>query len=95
MQATLSSKSQITLPRELQQWLGIHKGDKLQFVLEAGGARVSKVASPSFATIVGVLPKPANSFSVEQMDQALMQRLANKHATAAMPTAKATTLRAA
>jgi bifunctional DNA-binding transcriptional regulator/antitoxin component of YhaV-PrlF toxin-antitoxin module len=44
MQATLSSKSQITLPKDLQQWLGVHKGDKLQFVLEEGGARVCKVA---------------------------------------------------
>jgi antitoxin PrlF len=87
MQATLSSKSQITLPRELQQWLGIHKGDKLQFVLEAGGARVSKVVAPSFAAIVGVLPKPAAPRSVAEMKQALVQQLANKHQVARPPLA--------
>jgi antitoxin PrlF len=79
MQATLSSKSQITLPRELQQWLGIHKGDKLQFVPDSGGARVSKVVAPSFATIVGVLPKPTKTQSVAEMNQSLVQQLASKH----------------
>jgi antitoxin PrlF len=81
MQATLSSKSQITLPRELQQWLGIHKGDKLQFVLDSGGARVSKVVAPSFAAIVGVLPKPTKTHSVAEMNQSLVQQLARKHQT--------------
>ncbi len=79
MQATLSSKSQITLPKDLQQWLGVHKGDKLQFVLEEGGARISKVATPSFAALVGVLPAPSKAFTVEQMNQAVMRAVAKKH----------------
>jgi antitoxin PrlF len=82
MQATLSSKSQITLPKDLQQWLGVHKGDKLQFVLEEGGARVCKVASPSFAALVGVLPAPTKAFTVEQMNQAVVQAVAKKHKAA-------------
>jgi bifunctional DNA-binding transcriptional regulator/antitoxin component of YhaV-PrlF toxin-antitoxin module len=80
MQATLSTKSQITLPKALQQWLGVNRGDKLHFVLEEGGARMSKVAPVSFASVVGVLPKPRLSRSLGEMDQAVGQMLAKKHA---------------
>ena len=79
MQATLSSKSQITLPKALQQWLGVQKGDKLQFILEDGGARVQKVVGGSFESLIGVLPPPAKAHTVEEMDQAIGQSLADKH----------------
>lgn len=44
MQATVTSKSQITLPKTLQQWLGVKQGDKLEFLLEEGGVKVRKAA---------------------------------------------------
>lgn len=79
MQATLSSKSQITLPKALQQWLGLQKGDKLQFVLEEGGARVQKVSSTSFESLLGLLPQPAKAHTVEAMNEAIGAVLADKH----------------
>ncbi len=79
MQATLSSKSQITLPKALQQWLGVQKGDKLQFILEQGGARVQKVTSASFESLVGLLPPPSSAHTVEEMNLAIGQALAEKH----------------
>ena len=79
MQATLSSKSQITLPKALQQWLGVQKGDKLQFILEEGGARVQKVSSGSFESLVGLLPPPSRAHTVEEMNEAIGQALAEKH----------------
>ena len=81
MQATLSSKSQVTLPKALQQWLGVQKGDKLQFILEEGGARVQKVSMGSFESLVGLLPPPAKAHTVEEMNQAIGQALAEKHGT--------------
>ncbi len=81
MQATLSSKSQVTLPKALQQWLGVQKGDKLQFILEEGGARVQKVSRASFESLVGVLPPPAKAHTVEEMNRAIGEALAEKHGT--------------
>ncbi len=81
MQATLSSKSQVTLPKALQQWLGVQKGDKLQFILEEGGARVQKVSRGSFEGLIGLLPPPAKAHSVEEMNQSIGQALAEKHGT--------------
>ena len=79
MQATLTSKSQVTLPKALQQWLGVQKGDKLQFILEEGGARVQKVASTSFDSLIGVLPRPAKAHTVEEMNEALGLAAAEKY----------------
>ena len=81
MQATLSSKSQVTLPKALQQWLGVQKGDKLQFILEEGGARVQKVSRGSFESLVGLLPPPAKAHTVEEMNRSIGQALAEKHGT--------------
>ena len=71
MQATLTSKSQVTLPKALQQWLGVQQGDKLQFILEDGGARVEKVTSASFKSLVGVLPQPSKAHTVKEMNEAI------------------------
>ncbi len=81
MLTTLTSKSQITLPKALQQWLGVQKGDKLQFVLEEGGARVQKAAGPSFEILLGLLPPPTKAHSVEEMNESITQAVAEKHAT--------------
>ena len=79
MQATLTSKSQVTLPKALQQWLGVQKGDKLQFILEAGGARVQKASSQSFDCLIGVLPPPSKAHSIEEMNQAISLAAVEKY----------------
>jgi antitoxin PrlF len=89
MQATLTSKSQITLPKGLQQWLGVQKGDKLEFVLEEGGARVQKASAPSFAALVGLLPPPSQTHTLEAMNDAIAQALVDKHALPARTGLKA------
>ncbi len=79
MQATLTSKSQITLPKSLQQWLGVKQGDKLEFVLEEGGARVQKAVGSSFGSLLGLLPPPAKAYTIEEMNDAIGLAVAEKH----------------
>lgn len=79
MQATLTSKSQITLPKSLQQWLGVKQGDKLEFVLEEGGARVQKAVGSSFGSLLGLLPPPAKAHTIEEMNDAIGLAVAEKH----------------
>jgi len=44
--ATLTSKHQITLPKEVRERLLLGKGDRLQFVPEPGGAfRIAKLTA--------------------------------------------------
>jgi antitoxin PrlF len=87
MQATLSSKSQITLPKGLQAWLGLHQGDKINFVLDEGGARLTKVSPASFASLQGILPPPTAAHSVDEMNHAIVQAVAARHTRAPTPAA--------
>ena len=46
-QATITSKGQITVPREVRRALGVRSGDKLLFESDAQGVRVRPVRSRS------------------------------------------------
>lgn len=46
-QAKVTSKSQITLPREIRRLLGIHPGDKVLFESSRGGVRVRPLRAQS------------------------------------------------
>jgi AbrB family looped-hinge helix DNA binding protein len=37
---TLSSKGQITIPAEVRKRLGLHEGDKVEFVVEGGSTTI-------------------------------------------------------
>lgn len=52
--ARITSKGQITIPKEVREALGVREGDSLIFEVENGGARVSVVRKPvSFANYAG------------------------------------------
>ena len=46
-QATITSKGQITVPREVRRVLGVRTGDKLLFESDGKGVRVRPVRSES------------------------------------------------
>ena len=41
---TLSSKGQITIPQEVRKRLGLHRGDKVEFVLEGSATTLRPAA---------------------------------------------------
>lgn len=54
-QATITSKGQITVPREVRRALGVRSGDKLLFESDGKGIRVRPVRSKSgFAKYRGI-----------------------------------------
>ncbi len=53
--ARVTSKGQVTIPKEVRKALGVREGDSLVFEVENGGAHVSVVRKPvSFADYAGV-----------------------------------------
>ncbi|NJS35655.1 MAG: AbrB/MazE/SpoVT family DNA-binding domain-containing protein [Brachymonas sp.] len=80
MLATVTSKAQITLPKDMRILLNIEPGDQIAFVPQANGQIVvSKASKPSFASLRGILPKPERAFSVEEMNAAIAQSVAEKY----------------
>ncbi len=74
--STLSSKGQTTIPIDIQRFLNVKPGDKIQYFVESDG-RVSLLPKTlSVKGLKGVLPKPSRTVSIEEMDEVVRQRAA-------------------
>lgn len=79
MLSTLTSKSQITLPKELRLMLQLEPGDKIAFLpLADGQITVAKATKASFASLRGILPLPQQAHTVEEMNQAVLDAVAER-----------------
>lgn len=78
MQATITSKGQITLPKALRKQLHLSPGDRVEFIVdEDNGVRMLPRLA-SITNLRGMLPKPAQPVSLEQMDEAIADALTGK-----------------
>ncbi|AZI45098.1 AbrB/MazE/SpoVT family DNA-binding domain-containing protein (plasmid) [Deinococcus psychrotolerans] len=68
--AKITSKGQVTLPREIRERLGVHDGDRVRFELE-GGAVVLYPQSdtPSFESMIGLAKQLARQDAQRVIDQ--------------------------
>lgn len=70
MNATLTSKGQITVPVQIRNQLGLQAGDRLDFQVKAGKVELTKV-SGSLDSFISALPKAKRSFTTEQINDAI------------------------
>jgi AbrB family looped-hinge helix DNA binding protein len=69
--ATLTSKGQVTIPREVRIALGVGPGDRLDFVKLEDGAFAIVPASRSICSLKGVLARPERPVTLEEMQAAI------------------------
>lgn len=80
MLATLTSKGQITVPKEIRDALALDAGAKLDFSIQSDGTLSVRPMKRSVSSIVGLLRVPAaKSATVKELDRALQDHLAAKH----------------
>ena len=76
--ARLTSKGQITIPKEVRERLGVEAGDRLEFVeLERGVYKVV-AATRDVRHLKGLVPKPRRHVSVEEMKAAVRKSRGRK-----------------
>jgi antitoxin PrlF len=68
--ATLTSKGQITIPKEVREALGVGTGDRLEFVAEEKGVYRVVAATRDVRHLKGLIGKPSKPVSVEDMNRA-------------------------
>ncbi|HEX9626676.1 MAG TPA: type II toxin-antitoxin system PrlF family antitoxin [Acidiferrobacterales bacterium] len=74
-EARLSSKGQITIPRDVRERLKLKLGDKLRFRIADNGQVVLEAAQHHVTELYGLLRrKGAKPVSVEAMDEAIRRR---------------------
>ena len=79
-EAKMTSKGQITVPRDVRQKLGLKPGDRVRFLLEADGRVRLMPAKRDISELVGILPKPERTLSIEEMDDAIARAVTEKFA---------------
>ena len=83
MFAKLTSKGQITLPKEIRDRLGLDAGSMLDFQVLEDNTITARQVKPDARRIRGLLKSPhAIALSVAQMDDAVSKHLREKHAPA-------------
>jgi AbrB family looped-hinge helix DNA binding protein len=75
--ATLTSKGQITIPSNVRQRMGVESGDRIEFVEIEGGYAI-KPAIDDVRSLKGLLRKPSQPVSVEDMNAAIRARGAGR-----------------
>jgi antitoxin PrlF len=69
--ATITSKGQITVPKEIRVALGVHPGDRLAFRAREDGTVVVEAETVDLMTLRGTLKSKRKGVTVEAMNEAI------------------------
>jgi len=69
--ATITSKGQITIPKEVREALGVVTGDRVEFVAEGKGVYKVVAATRDVRHLKGLVAKPAKPVTLEAMELAI------------------------
>jgi len=70
MEATLSSKNQVTVPKAVREYLHLKSGDRFRFFFQPDWAVVI-LPRISTSKLKGSVPKLDHPVSIEEMDRAI------------------------
>ena len=74
--ATLTTKGQVTIPKEVRAHLGVDTGDRLSFVIHDDGTVVVEPMTRHVQDLGGLLHRPGRrAVSVEAMDEGIATRM--------------------
>ena len=77
--STLTSKGQITIPKEIRDHLKLRTGHRLEFRIATDGHVVMQSRSRDVRELKGILRSPRRKpVSVEEMNEAIAQGFAGK-----------------
>jgi antitoxin PrlF len=80
-EATVTSKGQITIPKEVRKALNVQEGDVLDFVIDEQGLVTVRPLRKDYKRLFGMLKNEVERpLTVEEMNEAIGQHLAEKHA---------------
>lgn len=71
--ATLTSKGQLTLPREVRLALGVGPGDRVDFIRMEDGHFAVVPATHSVQSLKGLIARPTKPVSLEDMEKAVSE----------------------
>jgi len=78
-EATITSKGQITVPKEIREALGVQAGDVLDFAIDEHGKVTVRPLRGDYRRLRGILKRPGQRpVSVEEMNESIREYHARK-----------------
>ena len=78
--ATLTSKGQTTIPKDIRDGLGLAPGDQLDFHLLSNGSASMRARRGTLKDFIGILRKPGQRpLSLKAMDEGIAKVMRAKH----------------
>ncbi len=71
--ATMTSKGQITIPKDVRIRLGLGTGDRVEFVEIQDGIFQIASATQDVQALKGIVPKPKKPVTIAKMNQAVAE----------------------
>jgi antitoxin PrlF len=76
--ATITSKGQITIPKEVREALGVDSGDRVEFVAQEKGVYKVVAATRDVSHLKGLVAKPPKPVTLDAMKRAVARRAAGR-----------------
>lgn len=77
--ATLTSKGQVTIPKEIRDTLRLHAGDKVEFVITERNEALLRPITKKVDDVFGRLQKVGRKpISTDKMDDGIRQRMRDR-----------------
>lgn len=76
--ATVTSKGQVTIPKEVREFLRVNQGDQLEFRIEDDGSVRLRRPGRSILELAGILHRPGmKPVSIEEMHESMLEAVAD------------------
>jgi antitoxin PrlF len=72
LRSTLTSKGQVTIPKEVREQMGLKPGDRIDFVKDPTGRFSLEAINTDFRSLRGILKsKRTRPLTIREMDEAI------------------------
>jgi AbrB family looped-hinge helix DNA binding protein len=72
-EARMTSKGQITVPKDVRLKLNLKPGDRVLFIVEDDGAARMRAANRDISSLVGILPPPKRKATLEEIEESIQR----------------------
>jgi antitoxin PrlF len=73
--ATITSKGQTTIPKEVRDYLKVQSGDQIDFIIQADGTVIVRPATTHVSQLKGILHRRnMKPVSIDAMNKAIRKR---------------------
>ena len=69
--STITTKGQITIPKDIRNLLKVGKGDRVEFLVDNNGTVTIWPVTTDITALKGLVPKPKNYVSLNDMKKAI------------------------